>query len=50
MGRSGRLNKGQPLLKKGESVTFRYRILIYSGIAKADATEAAYKEFVAAYH
>ena len=32
------------------SVTFRYRILISSAIASAEATEAAWKEFVAAYH
>jgi hypothetical protein len=30
-------------------VTFRYRILIRSTIATAEATEAAYKEFLAAY-
>jgi hypothetical protein len=32
------------------SVTFRYRILITSSIATPEATEAAYKDFVAAYH
>ena len=32
------------------SVTFRYRILISSEISTAEATEAAYKDFVAAYH
>jgi Family of unknown function (DUF6807) len=32
------------------SVTFRYRILISSAILTPEATEAAYKEFVAAYH
>jgi hypothetical protein len=32
------------------SVTFRYRILITSSIATSEATEAAYKDFVAAYH
>ena len=32
------------------SVTFRYRILISSEIATAEQTEAAYKDFVAAYH
>jgi hypothetical protein len=32
------------------SVTFRYRILISSTIATPEATEVAYKEFVAAYH
>ena len=32
------------------SVTFRYRILISSATAALEATEAAYKEFVAAYH
>jgi len=32
------------------SVTFRYRILISSAIATPEATEAAYKDFVAAYH
>ena len=37
-------------LAPGESVTFRYRILISSEIAKAEKTEAGYKEFVAAYH
>jgi hypothetical protein len=33
-----------------ESVTFRYRILISSEISTPEATEAAYKEFLAAYH
>ena len=32
------------------SVTFRYRILISSAIATPEATEAAYKDFVATYH
>jgi hypothetical protein len=32
------------------NVTFRYRILISSAIATPEASEAAYKEFVAAYH
>ena len=32
------------------SVTFRYRILLSSAISSAAATEAAWKEFVAAYH
>ena len=32
------------------SVTFRYRILISSAIAAPEATEGAYKDFVAAYH
>jgi hypothetical protein len=32
------------------SVTFRYRILITSAIVTPEATEAAYKDFVAAYH
>jgi hypothetical protein len=32
-----------------ESVTFRYRILILSEIATPETTEAAYKDFVAAY-
>ena len=31
-----------------ESVTFRYRILITSGVASPESTEAAYKAFVAA--
>jgi hypothetical protein len=35
-------------LKPGESVTFRYRVLILSEIATPQETEAAYKEFVAA--
>ncbi|HMD40621.1 MAG TPA: PmoA family protein [Candidatus Acidoferrum sp.] len=37
-------------LAPGESVTFRYRILISSDIWTPEHTEAAYKEFVAAYH
>ncbi|MGB7845698.1 MAG: PmoA family protein [Candidatus Acidiferrum sp.] len=37
-------------LAPNESVTFRYRILIFSSIATPEATETAYKEFVAAYH
>jgi hypothetical protein len=32
------------------SVTFRYRILISSAIAAPESTEAAYQDFVAAYH
>ncbi len=32
------------------SVTFRYRILISTAILTPEATEAAYKDFVAAYH
>jgi len=32
------------------SVTFRYRVLISSAILTPEETEAAYKEFVAAYH
>ena len=32
------------------SATFRYRILISSAILTPEATEAAYKDFVAAYH
>jgi hypothetical protein len=32
------------------SATFRYRILISSAIVTPEATEAAYKDFVAAYH
>jgi len=34
----------------GQSVTFRYRILISSEILTPERTEAAYKDFVAAYH
>src|SRR5262249_38325561 len=34
----------------GEAATFRYRSLILSKIATAEETEAAYKEFAAAYH
>ncbi|HTF23153.1 MAG TPA: PmoA family protein [Candidatus Limnocylindria bacterium] len=37
-------------LAPNASVTFRYRILISSAIATPDTTEAAYKDFVAAYH
>jgi len=37
-------------LAPNTSVTFRYRILISSVIATPEATEAAYKDFVAAYH
>ncbi len=37
-------------LAPGESVTFRYRILISSEIAAREATEAAYKDFLATYH
>jgi hypothetical protein len=37
-------------LAPNTSVTFRYRILISSAIATPEATEGAYKEFVAAYH
>ena len=37
-------------LAPNTSATFRYRILISSAIATAEATEAAYKDFVAAYH
>jgi hypothetical protein len=37
-------------LAPNTSATFRYRILITSAIATAEATEAAYKDFVAAYH
>jgi Methane oxygenase PmoA len=32
-----------------QTVTFRYRILITSGVASPESTEAAYKAFVAAY-
>jgi hypothetical protein len=32
------------------SVTFRYRILISSAMATPESTEAAYKDFIAAYH
>src|SRR5947209_15931752 len=34
----------------GQSVTFRYRILISSRLVTAQETEAAYKDFVAARH
>jgi methane monooxygenase PmoA-like len=37
-------------LAPNTSVAFRYRILISSAISTAEATEAAYKEFVEAYH
>jgi hypothetical protein len=37
-------------LAPNSSVMFRYRILISSTIATLEATEAAYKDFVAAYH
>ena len=37
-------------LAPGQSVTFRYRIQISSTIATPEATEAVYKDFVAAYH
>src|SRR6266568_3884252 len=37
-------------LAPNASVTFRYRILISSAIATPEATEAAYKDFVATYH
>src|SRR6267154_2274954 len=37
-------------LAPNASVTFRYRIFISSAIDTPDTTEAAYKEFVAAYH
>jgi len=37
-------------LAPNASVTFRYRILIRSAMATSEATEAAYKDFVAAYH
>jgi hypothetical protein len=37
-------------LAPGASATFRYRILIFSAIATPEATEAAYKDFVATYH
>jgi hypothetical protein len=36
-------------LAPNASVTFRYRVLITSAIATPEATEAAYKDFVAAY-
>jgi hypothetical protein len=36
-------------LAPNASVTFRYRILISSAIATPESTEAAYKDFVAAY-
>ena len=37
-------------LAPGQSVTFRYRVLISSEIATPENTEAAYKSIVAAYH
>ena len=37
-------------LTPNASATFRYRILISSAIATPEATEAAYKDFVADYH
>jgi hypothetical protein len=37
-------------LAPNTSATFRYRILISSAISTSEATEAAYKEFVSAYH
>lgn len=37
-------------LAPGQSVTFRYRILISSEIATPENTETAYKAFVAAHH
>ncbi|HVH70611.1 MAG TPA: PmoA family protein [Candidatus Dormibacteraeota bacterium] len=37
-------------LAPGQSVTFRYRILISSEILTPENTEAAYKAFAAAYH
>src|SRR5882724_6064231 len=37
-------------LAPNASATFRYRILISSATATSDATEAAYKDFVASYH
>jgi len=33
-----------------QSVTFRYRVLISSEISSPESTEAAYKDFIAAYH
>jgi Family of unknown function (DUF6807) len=36
-------------LAAGESVTFRYRVLITSGRTTTESTEAAYKDFLAAY-
>jgi hypothetical protein len=36
-------------LAPSESVTFRYRVLITSGKATPESTEAAYKDFVAAF-
>jgi len=37
-------------LAPNTSATFRYRILISSAIATPEVTEAAYRDFVAAYH
>ena len=37
-------------LAPGTRATFRYRILISSAISTPEATEAAYKDFAAAYH
>ena len=37
-------------LAPNASVTFRYRVLISSAIATPEATEDAYKDFMAAYH
>jgi hypothetical protein len=37
-------------LAPNASVTFRYRILITSAIATPEASDATYKDFVAAYH
>ncbi|MGA2431614.1 MAG: PmoA family protein [Candidatus Acidiferrum sp.] len=37
-------------LAPGESVTFRYRVLISSEIATAARTEAEYRQFIAGYH
>lgn len=37
-------------LAPNESVTFRYRVLILSEIASAESAEAAYQNFIAAYH
>jgi len=36
-------------LAPGQSVTFRYEVLIRSEIATAESTEAAYQKFIAAY-
>ena len=37
-------------LAAGESVTFRYRVLISSEIVTAAGTEADYREFITGYH